>query len=353
MTTNCALSGTCAFNDPPVQPIPLHRDELGDLHLRVYQYAVRHGRIRPGELARHLPASEEDLAAACAALLALRVLREEGGALAPVHPDTARVLLNERLSGEIRDLERSIARNDRQLERITDALAGTVQLQHADGIRVVPEAVLAREIDGALLNCARELLTTHLGTSQDDPSSPGGGPADVGMLQRGVGRRLLYQHSARASLGTRAAVARIAGGGGQVRTTAESLDRMLIIDRKTALVFFSPPGTATPRGAVITHPAMVSFVCHIFERWWSSAMAWEPGEADEQKVTGETRLALMRLMASGLKDEAIAHRLGMAPRTCRRHMTSIMESLGATSRIQAGVKMAQLGLLGPEVSPAG
>lgn len=343
-TPHQALSGTESF---PVA-IPLRPDELTDLHLTVYQYAVRHGRIRPGELARHIPASEEELAGACAALARLRVLREEDGTLTPVHPDTARVILNGQLTSEIRELERSIARNDLQLERITDALTGTVQLHQADGIRMVPEGVLQREIDAALLNCTSELLTTHLGTSPGEASLPGGGPADVLLLQRGVGRRLLYQHSARASLGTRAAVTRISGAGGEVRTTADSLDRMLIIDRRTALVFFAPPGSAAPRGAVITHPAMVSFVCHIFERLWTGAMTWEPGEADAEKVSGETRLALMRLMASGLKDEAIAHRLGMAPRTCRRHMTSIMEALGATSRIQAGVKIAQLGLLGSE-----
>jgi hypothetical protein len=35
----------------------------------------------------------------------------------------------------------------------------------------------------------------------------------------------------------------------------------------------------------------------------------------------------------------------MAARTCRRHISAIMEELGATSRFQAGLLLAQQGLV--------
>lgn len=37
-----------------------------------------------------------------------------------------------------------------------------------------------------------------------------------------------------------------------------------------------------------------------------------------------------------MKDEMIARRLGMSLRTCRKHIAESMETLGASSRFQAG-----------------
>ncbi|MFD5485064.1 response regulator transcription factor [Streptomyces virginiae] len=53
----------------------------------------------------------------------------------------------------------------------------------------------------------------------------------------------------------------------------------------------------------------------------------------------------MRLLAGGLTDDAAGQRLGISSRTVSRHMASIMERLGATSRFEAGLKAAQRGWL--------
>ncbi|MEK8226814.1 helix-turn-helix transcriptional regulator [Oerskovia sp. M15] len=41
-------------------------------------------------------------------------------------------------------------------------------------------------------------------------------------------------------------------------------------------------------------------------------------------------------LSAGLTDEAIAGRLGISVRTCRRHVATLFQVLGATSRFQAG-----------------
>ncbi|GAA2444377.1 hypothetical protein GCM10010433_52130 [Streptomyces pulveraceus] len=56
--------------------------------------------------------------------------------------------------------------------------------------------------------------------------------------------------------------------------------------------------------------------------------------------------SIIDLMAQGLKDEVVARRIGMGSRTFRRHMSSIMDKLGASSRFQAGVVAARVGLIG-------
>ncbi|SIQ86956.1 regulatory protein, luxR family [Cellulosimicrobium aquatile] len=52
---------------------------------------------------------------------------------------------------------------------------------------------------------------------------------------------------------------------------------------------------------------------------------------------------LLRLLAEGKTDTAVAVRLGVSPRTVRRHAAGLMGRLGATSRFEAGVRAAQRG----------
>ncbi|WP_410092216.1 LuxR C-terminal-related transcriptional regulator [Streptomyces sp. uw30] len=46
----------------------------------------------------------------------------------------------------------------------------------------------------------------------------------------------------------------------------------------------------------------------------------------------------------------IAERLGISVRTCRAHIARLSETLGAASRTQLGVRIAQVGLDGPRAS---
>ena len=43
----------------------------------------------------------------------------------------------------------------------------------------------------------------------------------------------------------------------------------------------------------------------------------------------------------------VAERLGISVRTCRAHIARLSETLGAASRTQLGVRIAQVGLDGP------
>jgi DNA-binding NarL/FixJ family response regulator len=47
------------------------------------------------------------------------------------------------------------------------------------------------------------------------------------------------------------------------------------------------------------------------------------------------------LLASGMKDEAIAHHLGWSHRTTRRRIATLMASLNADTRFQAGLYAAR------------
>ena len=54
---------------------------------------------------------------------------------------------------------------------------------------------------------------------------------------------------------------------------------------------------------------------------------------------------LLRLLATGLPDTAIARRMSLAPRTLARRISSLYQMLQADNRFQAGVAAERLGLL--------
>lgn len=68
--------------------------------------------------------------------------------------------------------------------------------------------------------------------------------------------------------------------------------------------------------------------------------------SENRIVASDVTAAIAGLLAKGLKDEAVARRLGISLRTCRKHIAQLMDDLGAGSRFQAGVHAVRRGLLG-------
>ncbi len=95
---------------------------------------------------------------------------------------------------------------------------------------------------------------------------------------------------------------------------------------------------ATVGTADVADPQVVSALRAVFDD------AWERGVPLRRAGTAPDR-ELLALIASGLKDEAIAHRLGMSPRTLRRRVAHLMGALGAHTRFQAGYLVARKGWL--------
>jgi len=75
---------------------------------------------------------------------------------------------------------------------------------------------------------------------------------------------------------------------------------------------------------------------------------WLGGASDQLSPADELtprELEVLRLLAEGVSNRAIAVRLGISDHTVKFHVTAIMEKLGAQSRTDAVVRAARLGLI--------
>ncbi|MFF8789600.1 LuxR C-terminal-related transcriptional regulator [Streptomyces sp. NPDC015125] len=211
---------------------------------------------------------------------------------------------------------------ERGRDRATDALAS------ADVVHSVLNEAAGR--------CAEEVLTIQPGGGRDPGKLQDALSRDLDMLRRGVRMRTLYQHTARGSLPTRLYVEQVSKAGAVVRTTDELPDKMIVFDGELAVL----PDRTTLDGngaLLVREPSMLVFLLRTFETIWSSASPFAADTTGYENVSGQLQRAIVRLLATGAKDEVVARRVGLSVRTCRRHIAEIMESLGADSRFQAGV----------------
>jgi DNA-binding CsgD family transcriptional regulator len=153
----------------------------------------------------------------------------------------------------------------------------------------------------------------------------------------------LYQDSARNDPTTHAYAQWLTDRGGEVRTAPILPTRMLIFDRRTAVIPIDPDNTRL--GALCTAEiAIVQSMVTIFETAWGTAVPLG-SLVPQDTATGLTPMDrhILIMLGKGLTDEAVATRLGVSGRTVRRQVASIMERLNASSRFEAGLKAAQRG----------
>ncbi|MFI5933931.1 helix-turn-helix domain-containing protein [Actinoplanes sp. NPDC051494] len=323
--------------------------ELDHVSVLAYREAVRRGRFVPDVLAGHLGLDPDEMARAERVLRSLRLIHPMPGSpaeLVPVGPDTAASGLVAPAENQIRELQSSVTEIRARVMALAPAyFEDRRDRNHREAFDVISDmSVVQSVLDEHARRCKSEIMTVQ----------PGGRPAQLmsavrsqlpQALGRGVRSRAIYQHPARTDLVTQAYVSDMTRQGAYVRTTEEVIDRMTVFDRETA---FLPERMATSRPAgavVIREPAVVGYLCDVFEHLWNAAIPFQPDADRGRPVNEDVKRAVIRLLAQGHKDETVARRLGMSVRTCRRHISEIMDELGTTSRFQAGVEIARSGLL--------
>ncbi|MEY9872374.1 DNA-binding CsgD family transcriptional regulator [Streptacidiphilus sp. MAP12-33] len=189
-----------------------------------------------------------------------------------------------------------------------------------------------------------ELLALCPGGAQTEDNLNASRPLDEALLDRGVRMRTLYVDSVRAHAPSVAYANWLSGRGGQTRTVAALPLRMIITDRECALVPANPE--RSEEGAVLLRgPGTVAGLCALFDNLWATGTPLGEQVPASEEELGRQEREVLRLLAQGLTDEAVAVRLGVSLRTTRRITAKLMEHLNAKSRFQAGMRASELGLL--------
>lgn len=159
----------------------------------------------------------------------------------------------------------------------------------------------------------------------------------------GIATRTLYQHTAQFDEDAKEEVRTASRFGALVRTTAESLGPLLIVDATEAFI-------SAPLGDVcvarISDVATVRFLVNVFEQTWAGAEQFPflPVRAADAapRVVPAIRASIQRLLVEGFSDKAIARRLGISERSLQAHVFRIKQDVGARSRIQLGYLLGRI-----------
>lgn len=316
----------------------------------VYQYATRRGALSPSALdgvAAELGLSAGEVFAAAARLVELHMLRtgDEGdGTLVPVDPRAAATLL-------ISPIERAILQQREVADRLRariDSIAGPAGAAPGP-LGVIDQVEGEAEVRGLLrlaaAECGAEAAVLRPGG--EVPAAEDATPVSAlfdgccGELGGGIGIRVLAPHRDRADFASRTRATRLVEGGAELRTVRAVPQAAVVFDRALAVVVDPGDGVRPPTARPVTDPAMVRCLIDMFDVLWESASPFVPDDTGyAEDIADDFQRSIAQLMSQGLTDEAVARRLGMSVRTCRRHIAALMRSLDSVSRFQAGVQLA-------------
>jgi DNA-binding CsgD family transcriptional regulator len=165
---------------------------------------------------------------------------------------------------------------------------------------------------------------------------------DLALLARGVRYRMLASEAEARRPEVRRYLDALRAAGAQVRVAEAVPLMMMVIDAAIAVV--PNRGPEGPGDLVVQSTLIAGRLMEAFEYSWLAAGDYPEASSPSPQLTPlDSRI--LRMLASGAKDEAIARSLGCSERTVRRHIAATLEVLGASSRFSAGARAARLGLL--------
>ena len=321
---------------------PDDRDLLRSAATRLYEEIVAEGGIKEGDPRITADRQAFDL------LLELGLVSPgpEPGAFQAVDPGAVQ-------SRVVAPLGQEGARLLDESSQWAQAFAGLAQVwrkspETARGpFTLVHDAAIDPFIAGLVAECEDEMLTAQPQTGRNRKALAEAAGRDTAMLERGRKMRTLYQHSARRQAVTRKYVTAVTALGAEVRTLDEFFNRMIIIDRRVAVI----PGREDVRSAMaIREPSIVAYLADIFERTWERGRPFTMTRETStmSAIAAEQRAMTIRMLIEGHSDPVSAKRLGVSARTYAGYVADLKEEYEADTRFQLGYTMGSLGVSGNE-----
>ncbi|MCW5253886.1 MULTISPECIES: helix-turn-helix transcriptional regulator [unclassified Streptomyces] len=336
--------------DTRLRPAALPRRDGTDdeLSVRAYEYALSRHAVTARETATALGLPVATAEWIMTRLRDLKLVRycAEQLTYTATDPDSAQVELVLPVEALIHEKRREVACIHQRLGRFLASYQRHQRSQRRGELVAIledPREVTLRLAD-SIRRGSDEILTMWPVSSHETNLLTETEVLSQEAAQRGVALRTLFPHTAMSHPSFRATLHQNRDAGVDVRTSEEIAHFLVVVDHEAA---FLPTDSAAGRGPLVTavyEPVIVNLLRGLFENVWQSACAFTGGNPPESALDS-VKGSILRMLASGLKDDVIARRVGISSRTLRRHISVIMEELSAESRFQAGVAAANAGLV--------
>lgn len=310
----------------------------------LYDALVRHPGRAPAQIPTRL--TDEDLASALEELRTRGlVLPLESGAVDVVPPERA-------LTHLIEEEERALAARMNGLSRarqsipevVADYLAPRTPTR-GEHIELIEDPEHVRSRIFQLSAAAQESVwAVHPGTALTPEQITSALISDRDIAARGLDCRMILTPASLGPPHWDEYLEALQAMGHHLRLHEAATQVCLIFDRQHAVLPASTDGVPPFGAYVLTDTALTAPVVALFEEHWSTGAHFTTVEGGRD-VTSERIGQVVALLARGMKDEAVARRLGVSTRTMRRLVAATMEELGAESRFQAGIEAVRRGLV--------
>ncbi|MEV1055443.1 helix-turn-helix domain-containing protein [Streptomyces sp. NPDC059017] len=335
----------------------LHYLGLGATEERAYEALLEERAEGAEDLALHLRLPRDEVDAALDRLVehGLALPPRGGGTLPrPAAPAAAIRTLIHRRQAELHMKSAELERLRMTADQLAGRLTAGAPAVPGSGIEVITgQRAIGERADDLLTSAEREVVV--LDRPPYVKGRPGygtfhmPGPGIEALLDRGVSVRAVLDRDGLAAPERIRTLKALVERGLRARVAPAVPTRLIAVDRRTALL---PPGDAAdPRAsALVVGDALLRHaLLPLFETVWDRAAppggALPPEPPPPGGALPAEQKELLALLAAGLKDEAIARRLGVHVHTARRRISRLLESLGAETRFQAGARATLRGWL--------
>jgi sugar-specific transcriptional regulator TrmB len=251
--------------------------------------------------------------------------------------------------------------NDRrhELEQAEAAAASLAELHRADSAGDFEDVV---EVVMGPVAVAQRFQQVQLGAVEEVCALVTGTPAVVSgsdniaedvAASRGVRYRVVIERDALIGEQAQAEVTASLGREEEVRVVERVPTKLIVADRRTAMVPLSRPGDE-PGALVLRSAGLVDALCALFELVWRDAWPLTLGSpvgdgaqglVESEPGPDDLDRQLLALLLTGASDARVAKHLDIGLRTVQRRVRALMDVVGVSTRIQLGWAARERGWL--------
>lgn len=174
------------------------------------------------------------------------------------------------------------------------------------------------------------------------PLAPSPAPEQLAAMQAGVSVRVVYAARVIAESDVRRDIYSAIAAGEKARVLPELPMRMVLADETSGLVTRVLPDNQL-ESFVVGPSLMLETLIGLFETLWDLAIPLRPTQSTDDP--DEEVTMVLRGLAAGLTDDAIARELGVSERTVARRIARLQEMYATRSRFQLGYQAARRDLI--------